>query len=88
MKIKKSTFVPLILLAYLAVMAYIGLPHLQAGRYFYYFGIIAATLIIIVLLHFTLKYMEKRKAAKEDANTYTTYAKNGKDADSNDDRTN
>ena len=65
MKIKKSTIVPLLLLAYLAFMAYIGLPHLQAGRYAYYFGIIAITLAIIVALHFTLKYREKQKAMSD-----------------------
>ena len=74
MKIKKSTIVPLLLLSYLAFMAYIGLPHLQAGRYAYYFGIIAITLAIIVALHFTLKYREKQKARQEEEKMYTTYA--------------
>ena len=74
MKIKKSTIVPLLLLAYLAFMAYIGLPHLQAGRYAYYFGIIVITLAIIVALHFTPKYREKQKARQEEEKMYTTYA--------------
>mgnify|MGYP001061872290 CR=1 FL=1 len=60
-KIKKSTLLPLLLLIYLAFMAYQGLPYFYAGRYAYYFGIIIATLIIIVLLHFTLKHWEKQK---------------------------
>lgn len=60
-KIKKSTLLPLILLIYLAFMAYQGLPYFYAGRYTYYFGIILATLIIIILLHFTLKHRERQK---------------------------
>lgn len=80
MKIKKSTLIPLLLLIYLAYMSYMGLPHLYAGRYFYYFGIIAATLAIIVLLHFTLKYREKKKAQSDEASMYSTY----KDAETKD----
>lgn len=66
MKIKKSTALPLLLLIYLVVMAYIGLPHLYAGRYLFYFGVIAATLVIILLLHITLKHREKKKAEQSD----------------------
>lgn len=80
MKIKKSTIIPLLLLAYLAFMSYIGLPYLQAGRYVYYFGIIAITLAIIIALHFTLKYREKRKATQEEDKMYTTYADEDKKA--------
>lgn len=81
-KIKKSTLIPLLLLLYLAYMAYLGLPYLQTGRYLYYFGIIAATLIIIVLLHYTLKYREKQKVKEREDDTYSTYAE--KDKSNND----
>lgn len=60
-KIKKSTLLPLLLLIYLAFMAYQGLPYLYAGRYAYFFGILITTLTIIILLHFTLKHREKQK---------------------------
>lgn len=52
---KRSTFVPLLLLAYLAVMSYIGRGELKAGHYLYYFGIIGVTLVCIALLHIVLK---------------------------------
>lgn len=52
---KRSTLTPLILLAYLAVMAYTGRGELYQGHYLFYFGIIGATLIVILLLHIFLK---------------------------------
>lgn len=55
MKLRRSTFIPLILLVYLAVMSYIGFPEYRQGHYFYYFGVIGLTLIIIALLHLFLK---------------------------------
>ena len=39
MKIKKSTFLPAILLIYLFVMAYIGRDLLFAGEYVHYFSV-------------------------------------------------
>ena len=61
MKIKRSTAIPAALAVYLAVMACIGYPEYAAGRTsaLYYFGIIAITVIILILLHFTLKKREK-----------------------------
>lgn len=66
MKVKRSTIVPLVLLAYLGVMSYIGLPELRQGHYLYYFGIIGVTLLCIVLLHFTLKRRERLRRERED----------------------
>ena len=60
---KKSTDIPLLLLIYLGVMSYIGRGEFFAGHYFYYFGIIGATLLCIVLLHF---FMKKRDAMRRD----------------------
>ena len=48
---KKSTYIPLLLLAYLGVMSYIGRGEFLAGNYLYYFGIIGITLLCIILLH-------------------------------------
>lgn len=61
MKIKRSTLIPAVLLVYLAVMAAIGYPEYAAGRTsaLYYFGIIAITLVVLVLLHFSLRRREK-----------------------------
>ena len=58
-KFKSSTVIPLALTAYLAVMAYIGRHIYLRGDYLYYFGTIAVTMVIIVVLHFSLKKKEK-----------------------------
>lgn len=60
MKLRRSTVIPLILLAYLGVMSYIGYPEFQRGNYLYYFGIIAITLLCIFLLHLQLRRRERR----------------------------
>ena len=52
---KKSTWLPLLLLIYLAIMCYIGRAEFYAGNYLFYFGIIGATLLCIILLHIFLK---------------------------------
>lgn len=57
-KIPRSTWLPVLLLAYLAAMSYIGRGELAAGNYLYYFGIIVITLVIIIALHFVLKKRE------------------------------
>lgn len=61
-KIRRSTLVPLLLLIYLAVMAWIGRGELLAGHYLYYFGIIGATLLCIWLLRrFLLRREQMRQ---------------------------
>ena len=62
-RVKKSTWLPLLLLAYLCVMAAIGWRRYVLGIYspLYYWGIIALTLAVIALLHFNLKRRERRK---------------------------
>lgn len=64
-RIPRSTLIPLLLLAYLAVMAYIGRGEFQRGNYLYYFGIIGATLVCIVLLHFVMKRRERLRRERE-----------------------
>lgn len=56
---KKSTYLPILLMVYLAVMSYIGRNEFFAGNYAYYFGIIGGTLVCIILLHFFLKKQGK-----------------------------
>ncbi len=58
---KRSTFVPLLLLIYLGVMSYIGRGEFFAGNYLYYFGIIGLTLAAIIALHFVLKRRERMR---------------------------
>lgn len=65
---RPSTYIPLILLAYLAVMAYIGRGELAHGNYLYYFGLIALTLVCILLLHLFLKRRQRRSSRQKDIN--------------------
>ena len=63
---KKSTYIPLLLLVYLGVMSYIGRGEFFAGHYLYYFGIIGATLLCIILLHFMKKRDSLRREREKD----------------------
>lgn len=63
--IKKSTYLPAILLVYLLCMAYIGKDILLKEDYLYYFSVFGLSLIIIILLHFSLKKKEKRDEEKQ-----------------------
>lgn len=67
---------PLALLAYLLVMAYVGRARLFAGEYLYYFGIIGVSLVIIVLLHFALKRRDRLRERREtdEGTQYGTYS--------------
>ena len=71
-KIKRSVVFPIILLAYLAAMAWVGRDRLERGEYLYYFGIIGIGLIIIVLLYFSLRKKEQLQQRRE-KEQYTTY---------------
>ena len=65
MKTKKSTWLPLLLLVYLMVMASVGRGQVAAGKYLQYFGVMGVSLLVIVLLHFTLKHKERLKKLRE-----------------------
>ncbi|MDE6541636.1 MAG: hypothetical protein K2L74_06470 [Muribaculaceae bacterium] len=67
MKIRRSILVPSVLLVYLAVMSAIGYPDYASGRTsaLYYFGIIAITLVILVLLYFSLRRRERYREERE-----------------------
>lgn len=62
----KAVIIPLALLVYLGVMSYIGLPMYHAGEYFKYFGIIGVSLLVIVLLHFSIKRRERLRREREE----------------------
>lgn len=72
-KPKRSTVIPLCMLAYLAVMAWLGRSRLAAGDYLYYFGVIGISLVIIVLLYFALRRKETLRQRREEE-LYGTYA--------------
>ncbi len=69
---RRTVLLPLGLLVYLAVMAYLGLPHLRAGEYLFYFGVIGASLLVIVVLYFVLRRRERIRRENEESN-YGTY---------------
>ena len=57
-RLPRSTWLPLALLAYLGVMAYIGRDALKTGESLRYFSIIGVSLVVIVALHFFLRKRE------------------------------
>ena len=77
-KIKRSVVFPIIMLAYLAAMAWVGRDRLERGEYLYYFGIIGIGLIIIVLLYFSLRKKEQLQQRREQEQ-YTTYEEENND---------
>jgi NO-binding membrane sensor protein with MHYT domain len=68
MKLKRSVVVPAILAIYLAVMAYIGYDGYATRQTssFQYFGTIFATIVVLVLLHFSLKRRERLRRERTD----------------------
>lgn len=70
MKLRRSVIIPCILAVYLAVMAWIGYPGMAEGRTspLYYWGIIAITSVILVLLHINLRRREKYRDARRGDN--------------------
>ncbi len=72
-KIKRSVVFPLIMLAYLGVMAWVGRDRLVRGEYLYYFGIIGVGLVIILLLYLSLRKKEQLQQRREQEQ-YGTYA--------------
>ena len=73
-KTRMSVLMPIFMLIYLGVMAYMGRGHLFAGEYFFYFGIIGVGLIIIALLAFVLRKKEQMRKKREDEALYVTYS--------------
>ncbi len=56
---KRYNIIPLLLVIYLAVMAYFGRGMLLSGNYWEYFSIIVITLLIIIALRWAMKRREK-----------------------------
>lgn len=67
-KIPRSTLIPVILLIYLAVMSYIGYGDYASGKStpLFYFGVIGVTLLVILLLHLSLKRRDRLRRERED----------------------
>lgn len=76
MKLSKNNpiWLPAILFVYLLVIVlYKGLPHLYAGNYLLFFGVTGGSLLVIVLLYFSLRYKAKLRQRREEEQ-YGTYA--------------
>ncbi len=65
---KKYILIPSVLLAYLAVMSYIGYPSYVSGAIseLYYFGVIGICLVIIIVLYFLIKKREQYRKERND----------------------
>ncbi|HIX27726.1 MAG TPA: hypothetical protein H9859_08860 [Candidatus Barnesiella excrementigallinarum] len=73
---KRYNIIPLLLIIYLAVMAYFGRGMLLSGNYWEYFSIIGITLLIIFVLRWALKRREKmreERQKKQDASERRTF---------------
>lgn len=68
MKVKRSILIPIVLLAYLAVMSTMGWKQYQSGQIgaLYFYGVVCSTLVVIVLLHFSLKRRERLRRERLD----------------------
>lgn len=66
--LKRHVLVPLVLLVYLAVMAYMGLEGLHSGATppAQYFGTLVITLGIIILLYFFMKKRDRLRSERLD----------------------
>ncbi len=64
--LKKSTFIPAMLLVYLIVMAFMGRDILKEGEVLEYFGIIVVSLLCIVGLYYTLRAQERARSRRQE----------------------
>lgn len=69
----RTTVLPLALLIYLAVLAWMARGRLASGQYLYYFGVIGGSLVIIFLLWLVLRKRDRLRREREQAQ-YGTYA--------------
>lgn len=67
-RLPRHITVPLLLLIYLSIMAWLGLDGLRSGATspMQYFGTIALTLLVLVLLYFFLKKRDRLRRKRQD----------------------
>ncbi|MBO7610142.1 MAG: hypothetical protein J6S96_08085 [Muribaculaceae bacterium] len=68
----RTAVLPLALLIYLAVLAWISRGRFYSGEYLYYFGVIGGSLVIIVLLYLVLRKRDRLRSRQEEE-LYGTY---------------
>lgn len=73
-RFRRSTMLPLALFAYLCFMAYLGRGYFFSGEYLYYFGILGVSIIVLILLHFSLKRKEAMQEKRNNTEQYGTDA--------------
>ena len=81
-KLKRHVVIPLLMLIYLAVIAYLSRQRLADGEHLYYFGVIGISLVIIVLLYFVLKKKDRLRQKREES-YYGSYQDDDKAPDDN-----
>lgn len=69
----RTYILPLALLIYLVVLAWMARGRFYSGDYLYYFGVIGGSLLIIALLFLVLRKRDRLRRAREE-DQYTTYA--------------
>ena len=69
----RTTMLPLAMLVYLAVVAWMARERLMNGEYLFYFGVIGGSLVIIALLYFVLRRRERLRRQWDKEEQYGTY---------------
>ena len=62
---KRYDIIALLLIIYLAVMAYFGRGMLLSGNYWEYFSIIGVTLLVIFILRWAMKRRDQRRTKEK-----------------------
>ena len=65
-RLRLSSLLPVLLLAFLAVMAYVGLDLLRAGHSLRYYCTLAGGLVLIALIYWRLRKKEMAARARAD----------------------
>ncbi len=69
----RTTLLPLAMLVYLAVVAWMARERLANGEYLYYFGVIAGSLVVITLLYLALRRRERLRRQWDEEEEYGRY---------------
>ena len=77
-KFTRTTLLPLALLIYLVVLAWIARGRFYSGDYLYYFGVIGGSLLIIILLYLVLRKRDRLRQQREES-LYGTYDEGDKE---------
>ena len=82
----RTTLLPMALLVYLAVLAWLARGRFYSGDYLYYFGVIGGSLVIIGLLYLALRRRDRLRRQWDEEQQYGSYAEKEKDSSEADDK--